>query len=169
MTLFELLKQFKKIEPDTAFTETSRRAILAHEPVAPIAHGWSAQRTLWKIFETGAAVALTGFFVLLITGAFSGTRFSPVQYSALDPQSLHAEAQAIDIQVQLANVNYAEAVAESTMPTSVRKPASAAAARPLLTTASGTTPNGGTGTATGPTSSVTSTLTIDQALQGLAK
>lgn len=165
MNIFELLKQFKNIEPDRAFTETSRRAILAYEPVAPAVHGSRAQRTLWKIIETGAAVALTGFFVLLITGAFSGSGLVPVQYSAVDPQSLHAEAQAIDIQIQLANVNYAETAAESTMATSGGKPAGTASANPLLTTASGTA----AGAPEAASSTASSTLTIDQALQGLAQ
>ncbi|MGC9968189.1 MAG: hypothetical protein ABSC29_00435 [Minisyncoccia bacterium] len=158
MNLFQILKQFKNIEPDPAFKETSRRAILAYRPVAPTTHLWSAQRTLWRIIETGAAVALTGFFVLLITGAFSGSRFVPVQYSAVDPQSLHAEAQAIDIQIQLANVTYAESAVESTVQTAGGKllgnPKKASST--ALSAARGTT-------------EATSTITIDQALQGLSQ
>ena len=165
MNLFQILKQFKNIEPDPAFKETSRRAILAYEPTVPVAHGWSAQRTLWQIIETGAAVALTGFFVLLITGAFSGSGFVPVQYSAIDPQSLHAEAQAIDIQIQLANVNYADSVVESTVQTAAGKTDNTKAA-------SSTVPSAAGGTAVAPTqatSSASPTMTIDQALQGLSQ
>ena len=136
MNLLEILKQFKNIEPDPAFRENSRRAIFAQDP-RPFPGGWSAQRTIWKIIEAGAAVALTGFFLLLITGAFSGSLFGPTQYSAVDPQGLRAEAQAIDIQIQLANLNYGESAAESTMQIAGAKqgggktasPASAAAAK----------------------------------------
>ena len=92
MNLLDILKQFKNIEPDPAFKEQSKRAILATATATSAARGWSAQRSIWKIIETAAAVALTGFFVLLITGSLSGPGFSPTQYSAIDPQSLHAEA-----------------------------------------------------------------------------
>jgi len=157
MNLFQILKQFKNIEPDSAFKETSRRALLAYEPVAPATHHWSAQRTLWRIIETGVAVALTGFFVLLITGAFSGSGLVPVQYSAIDPQSLHAEAQAIDIQIQLANVNYVESAVESTVQVAGGKLGSIKKASPAA-------PSAAEGTA-----KATSTMTIDQVLQGLSQ
>lgn len=155
MNLFEILKQFKNIESNPAYKETSRRAILAFEPKEPA--GWSARRTILRIIETGAAVALTGFFVLLITGALSGTGLTP-RYSAVDAQSLRAEAQAIDIQIQLANVNYNTPSAESTAPVAGAKKSGGTA---------GIVPLAGTGT-TSATSS-TSTVSIDQALQSLTK
>ncbi len=157
MNLFEILKQFKNIEPDAAFKETSKRAILALEPKAA---GWSAQRTFWKIIETGVAVALTGFFILLITGAFPGSEFSPARYSAIDPQGLRAEAQAIDIQIQLANLSYSEPAAVSTAAVAGTKPGSA------ITAPTSTLPaaNG-----TEATSSATSSVSIDDALRSLSK
>ena len=79
MNLFEILKQFKNIEPDRAFSETSKRAIFAMNPQEPAASFWTAQRTFFRIVETGVAVALTGFFVLLLTGSFGGATFAPVQ------------------------------------------------------------------------------------------
>ena len=164
MNLLELLKQFKTIEPDPAFKEQSKRAVLATMPAAPVAHGWSAQRTIWKIIETGAAVALTGFFVLLITGSLSGSEFSPVQYSAIDPQSLHAEAQAIDIQIQLANVNYSEPAGQSTMQIAGVKPSAPKAASTVVT-ASGTIAIAAS--TTGPDAS--GTVSIDQALKSLTQ
>ena len=115
MNLFEILKQFKTITPDPTFSEISKRAILAmNQPVDARTSFWSARRTLLRIIETGMAVALTGFFVVLITGGLSNSNLTPIQYGALDPQSLRAEAQAIDIQIQLANLNYPAQAAEST-------------------------------------------------------
>lgn len=165
MNLLEILKQFKNIAPDPAFTATSKRAILAQEP-APAIRGWSAQRSLWRIIEVGAAVALTGFFVLLITGAFSGTGITP-QYSAIDPQGLRAEAQAIDIQIQLANLNYNEAAAQSTMQIAGVKPAGSGGGKTTSPTPAATAPNGATATATSTASSAT--VSIDQILQSLSQ
>ncbi len=157
MNLLETLKQLKKIQPDPAFTENAKRAILAREPLSPMGHGWSAQRTIWKIIETGAAVALTGFFILLITGALSGSSIAPVQYSAIDPQSLRAEAQAIDMQIQLANLNYGELTAESTAKTAGAKQGTAVKAAAPAVSAAGTA-----------STTATTTVSIDQALQSLA-
>lgn len=159
MNLFEILKQFKNIQPDSGFSATSKRALLAR---AEAASSWSAKRTLFRILETGAAVTLTGFFVLLITGAFSGSRFAPIQYSAIDPQGLRAEAEAIDIQIQLANLNYVGPTAESTA--QIAKPAATARAFSAITPAT-SSPAAAASTST-PTA--TSTLTIDQALEKLS-
>lgn len=128
MNLFEILKQFKHIGPYPEFKETSRRAILAVEPTPQ----WTARLTFLRLIETGVAVALTGFFVLLITGALSGSKIAPVQYSAIDPQSLRAEAQAIDIQIQLASLNYAESSAESTVQIAGVKPGAAPKISPQI-------------------------------------
>jgi hypothetical protein len=163
MNLFETLKQFKNITPDSNFSATSKRAILATQPATPL---WTARRTILRLLETGVAVALTGFFVLLVTGAFSGSKLEPVQYSAIDPQSLHAEADAIDMQIQLANLNYSEASAESTVsaPGNTKNPAKIA---PLITVSPLSTSTGSTAPSVG-TSTATTTLSIDQALQGLS-
>ena len=165
MNLFEILKQFKTLEPDPAYKENSKRAVLAVAPSAAALHGWTAQRTIWKIVETAAAVALTGFFVLLLTGAFSGSTLSPVPYAAIDPQSLRAEAQAIDMQIQLANLNYTESAAESTMQAAGAKPGAGRTVPSLASPAPAVTGAAPGANATG----TTSTVTIDQALQGLAQ
>lgn len=163
MNLFELLKQFKAIEPDSTYTAISKRALLAQQPMAAtpvtVRSYFGAQRTFLRIIETGAAVALTGFFVLLLTGALSGSKIVP-QYAAVDTGALRAEAEAIDIQIQLANLNYASPAAESTMQiagvapalsTSVKKDAAASVAT-------------GAGDETAPV-----VLSIDEALKGLTE
>lgn len=162
MNLFDILKQFKNIEPDPVFKENSKRAILASESMASATHRSRAQRTIWKVIEIGAAVALIGFFVLLITGTFSTSKFAPVQYSAIDPQSLRAEAQAIDIQIQLANLNYSEPSAESTMQVAGVKPKGAKVAPSF--TPSSTAESGAIAT-----SSASSMVSIDQALKSLTQ
>jgi hypothetical protein len=172
MNLFEILKQFKNIEPDADFSATSRRAILATEPASlPM----TARRTIFRIIETGVAVALTGFFVLLITGAFSGSTIEPTPYEAMNPQSLHAEAQAIDMQIQLANLNYTESESsgESTAPTAAGGTATTTTVGGILPVAplASSTPAAatlGTGTATA-SSTATTTVSLDQALQALSE
>lgn len=166
MNLFELLKQLKAIQPDPTFSDNSKRVIFATMPAESRRSIWSAHRTLLRIIETGVAVALTGFFILLLTGALSGSRLAPVEYSAIDPQNLRAEAQAIDIQIQLTNLNYGASLAESTVQIAGVKPSgrSAAIAPPAPQ---------GTGASAEATTTATSTTgtaaTLDEALERLAR
>lgn len=153
MDLLETLKQFKTIKPDETFTEKSKRAVLASFPLeSPGIMGiFKTQRFIFRMVETGAALALAGFFVFLITGGFSGSSISPVRFSAIDPQALRAEAQAIDAQIELASLNYSEpALVEST-----QKLAATTGKKSSVTTSS--------------TTNVSSTVSIDQALEALSK
>ncbi len=167
MEIKDFIKQLKSVEPDPSFAASSKRAILALLPAEPALRGVPRFRaTILKIIETGAAVALTGFFILLITGAFSDTGLVP-QYGALNPNALQAEAQAIDIQIQLANLNYAEALPqanESTLQIATNTPAATAALR----AATGAAVSTGAA-ASSSAGAQTTTVTIDQALQGLAQ
>jgi hypothetical protein len=163
MNLLETLKQFKRIEPDRGYTERSKRTIIAMHRPAP--RPTSVFVMALRVFETGAAVVLAGFFILLITGNLSNSPLAPVQYSVIDPNSLRAEAQAIDMQIELANVTYPQSpsTAESTAP--VGTPATSQNLANAITAAT-SSPAAATGTAT---STASSTLSIDQALQELAK
>ena len=155
MNLFETLKQMKQLVPDEQYVAKSKRAILATAQ-APQKNRF----VLWRVLETGAAVVLGGFFIMLITGGFSGS--SPVQYSVIDTQGLNAEAQAIDIQIQLANFAYPQ----STSTAANVKPSrtgNAAAVRPMAVSG---TALPATNTASGTPSS---TLSIDDALQALSE
>ncbi len=161
MNLFETLKQLKAIQPDPAFKENSRRTILATEPaprILPSLKSLSPRRLIFRLVETGAAVALTGFFILLLMGGLSGSKFAPVQYSSIDPTALKAEAKAIDIQIQLANVKYSEAAASTAALAGPKRPVLAAG---LMAAATATSTEAASSTAT------TTAISIDQALQGL--
>src|ERR1700691_4074612 len=103
MNLFETLKEFKNVSPDPTFSETSKRVILATTP----RERWSIGRVFAHVIETGIAVALTVFFILVIAGQFSNVPYvSPTRFSVVNPETLSAEAQAVDIQIQLADVVY---------------------------------------------------------------
>ena len=173
MTLFETLREFKKIAPDASFTEKSKRAVLATPQNVP---AMSPFRGVLQFIETGAALVLAGFFMLLITGAFSGSTYiAPVQYSVIDPAGLHAEAQAIDMQIQLAQVNYTEGVAApaSTMA------AAAATSSALSTSMTAATPKPSAMSVAGVSSSsaplatssaaTTTSISIDAALTKLTQ
>ena len=156
MDLFETLKQFKIIKPDEAFAEKSKRAILASEPLRGlgVVEGFKAQRFVFRIVETGAALALAGLSIFLITGGFSGLMLSPVRFSAIDPQTLRAEAQVIDAQINLASLNYSE-------------PASVVESTQKLASAIGK--KSGVGTASSTANASSSIVSIDQALETLSK
>jgi hypothetical protein len=166
MNLFDILKQFKNIEPDPAFAEKSKRAILAspQNMVAGIGVG------ILRFFETGVAVVLAGFFIMLITGGFAGQQsLAPVQYSVIDPQGLRAEAQAVDLQIRLLNVNYSEVTSTPTTAESTPKSTiSPKVVAPIIKLPASTSTAGGAANVSAATSTPTSTLSIDETLQQLS-
>jgi hypothetical protein len=175
MNLFETIKQFKSISPDSGFTEKSKRMILASPQKEARLMGMRGILIFLHTVETGAALALVAFFVLLVTGSFSGTKsLSPVQYSVIDPGGLHAEADAIDMQIQLANISYAEVTSTAAESTTAMVVGGAGTVGQSLTV-KGTTPSAALGTGTadigiGAASSTgSSTLSVNQALEQLSQ
>lgn len=172
MKLFDTLRQFKKIEPDADFSRRSRTEILLTPQAKP--------RTMRGVFaflhviETGAAVALAGFFILILTGTFSPTRsIAPIQYAVIDPTGLHAEAQALDMQIQLANIEYPQVTT-----TVVTTPAASAAltkafatvlGAPSAATSSAAASSTAAAGATSSATTATTSLSVDQALQQLSQ
>lgn len=104
MDLIRLLKQLNKIEPDKEYTRRSKLAILGLEENNPKRTAWGL---VWSSirFSTGAMV--TGLVIVLIFVAFSAIKFSsPTPLAALNPITLRAEAEVIDIQIRLATLGY---------------------------------------------------------------
>jgi hypothetical protein len=168
MKLSDILEQFKNIEPDAQFSERSKRQILLSPQVAPLS--MRGVFAFLHVIETGAAVALAGFFILILTGSFSPTSsIVPIQYAVIDPQGLHAEAQAIDMQIQLASIDYpqvtstAALVANPAASASLTKVFAAALGTHVTSTTSSTVAGGATST------SSTAPLSVDQALQKLSQ
>lgn len=109
MDLFQILKQFKNIEPDRGFTKRSRSLIL-REHGAPPGFFSIFKNTL----EVGASLALAGLMVFVILGGLASVRFlEPLEITALDPASIRAEAEAIDIQIKLVGLGYEEGASPS--------------------------------------------------------
>lgn len=124
MDLLEILKKFKNIEPDRIRAEESKFLIL-NSPAGQKANWFSPWRMILNTLEVGSATALAGFVLIIIFGGFGTFRsVSPIKLSGLDKASLRAEAEAIDIQIQLADLNYPETstllLANSTQPTAIK-------------------------------------------------
>lgn len=127
--LFQQLKKLRRIEAHADVIKRSREFILTsrqsstHEAAvfvnAPDAT--SRQISVWDIilknFEFGASVALAGALILMIFGGFSAWKlFSPLQLRNLDASGIKAEAQALDIQIQLTKLSYDE-ISDTARPT----------------------------------------------------
>jgi len=110
MGIFGEIKKLKNIVPDEAYSKNSLRLILS-EPVNEV----TGFRTFLRLaLRSGSAVAVAGIFLIIILGSLSFIKtFTPVGISSLDPTGLRAEAQAIDIQIELANFNYKEIAASA--------------------------------------------------------
>lgn len=172
MKLSDILKPFKNIQPDADFSRRSRAEVLLSPQ--------NERRTVRGIFvflhiiETGAAVALAGFFILVLTGSFSPTNsIAPIQYAVIDPAGLHAEAQAIDMQIQLADVVYPQVTSTVTATPAASAAltkafAAALSATKLSSSTATATSSRETSTSSAPATS-TSPLSVDQALQQLTQ
>jgi hypothetical protein len=152
MNLLEVLQELKKIQPNPTFTENSRRAVLASTPTEPL----SSRRIFARFIAATGSLVLAGALIFIISGGLSATNLAP-QFSSIDPTALHAEAQAIDTQINLLNVNYTESVASTESTPSLGGKTSAPliiSNASLLVTASSTP---------------TSTMSVDDILQGLSE
>lgn len=104
MDLEKLLKEFNKIEPDPDYTRRSRLAILGFHERDPKRTAWGL---IWSSIKFSTGTVITGLVIILIFVAFSVVEFSsPVSLTALDPITLRAEAEAIDIQIKLTALGY---------------------------------------------------------------
>ena len=112
--IFRQLKKLRMIEPDKQSTERLRALIIGTQKPIGIKR-ISIWNVILKNIELGASFALAGVLIITILGGFSAWRFlSPLKLSNLDTTGLKAEAQAVDIQIQLTNLNYDEIVSLTT-------------------------------------------------------
>lgn len=177
----DILKDLRRIEPDPEATRRSRIAILATPPKQPNwFESWNFSRVLIRSTEPMAAMVLAGLLLAVLVGGLPLGKFlAPLKMASLDPGSLRAEAQAIDIQIQLTDLNYPESVsaiaAQSTAATSVAPITPSPAPRPIMAarpTAPKTNPQTGTPTTTTPATPTAvvispSGVSIDSALDFL--
>lgn len=126
--LTDILKQFRQIQPDPKTALRSRALILQSETEkAGWLSSWSFSRILIQGTEPMAAMVLAGLLLAVLVGGLPLGKFlTPLKMASLDPSSLKAEAQAIDIQIQLAGLTYPESVGAIAAQESVASQASTA-------------------------------------------
>jgi hypothetical protein len=144
MNIFDKIKKLKLIEPDASFAERSKRVILATLPPELPFRRVSVRQVLMHLLEAGVAGGLVALFLLLITGSVTQSPLSPTPFAAVSPTALHAEAQAVDIQIELAQLAYQAAQgksAESTPVTAALPRASVTATSSLVVATSSASPS----------------------------
>jgi hypothetical protein len=158
MDLLDLLKKLKSIEPDKEFSLNSRNLILNTPPKVRV----SFLGILLKNLELGAALALAGLLIFLTIGGFSAWKFfSPLELANFDATSIRAEAQAIDIQIKLANLNYIESTSTLVGGESTKMAASGPG--------NGTSPAGGALGGEKNNGNSSSSISIDEVLEKLSQ
>lgn len=155
MNLLETLQELKNVQPDPAFSENSRRMVLMSTPKEPL----SPRRIFARSLAVAGSLTMAGALIFIIAGGLSATNLAP-QFSSIDPTALRAEAQAIDTQINLLNVNYTEITA-STEPVmlGIKK-----VGRPIIQSTSSSLAEIGIASST-----ATSTISVDELLQGLSQ
>lgn len=167
MDLQEVLKKFKRVRPDANYTAYSRNQIL-NTPL-PERRSWRAYfGNPWQVvarsLELGSAIALAGLLLVFVLGGFSAWHFlSPLHLEGLDPSALQAEAQAVDMQLELARVHYNETSSPANMTSTA--PMSASAKSSLKQAAEQQAKNLGISS----TTSSSSEPSVDQTLQMLSQ
>lgn len=159
MNLFDKLKQLKLIEPDQAFSERSRREVLSVQPAIFPFRRMSPWQIFVRVIETGVAAGLAALFIFIMTGGVATSPLTPVPFSAVNPDALHAEAQAIDMQIKLTNLAY-----DASVSTAITTGSPAVAMFAMTAKIMG---DAATNTATSTTAS--SSLSVDEALKALSQ
>ncbi len=95
-------KKLQSIQPDPSYSAKAKTHILSHTPEEPFAHRF----IFAGLFRSRTRLAIAGITLFILLGGFSAWKFlTPFSPASLDPAGLRAEAQAIDIQIQLTNIN----------------------------------------------------------------
>lgn len=118
MDLLKLLRQLQSIEPGEDYARRSKQIILG---TPTRSGGIFPYLSRWFIHgvQMGSSVVLAVLLFVVIVGGFSiWSAITPFNLASLDPKSLRAEAEAVDIQIQLTNIAYSEPVhpVETTTP-----------------------------------------------------
>jgi hypothetical protein len=158
MELIELLQKLKTIKPAPHYSRLSRERILnlSGEKKGLFSAAW---QLILRSLQFGSALALATILIMLVVGGFAVWKsVSHVELGSLNPSSLRAEAEAIDVQIQLTNIVYPRQENAKTTPQTAIFPKTLRTEKiseGLLEPA--------------PSSSPAPTITIDEALDRLAE
>ena len=99
--IFNHLQKLKSIKPDPDYTAHSRRLLLACPP-----HSHSLFTPLSEITKSLFAISLSAALIVLIIGGFSYLEKSPLplKLAGLDPSTLKAEAENLQIDINLSTL-----------------------------------------------------------------
>lgn len=103
MDLQKIFTQLKRIEPDARYAESSRARLL-EVAALPKVSGSRPRVILMRFLETGSAIALAGVLVFLIAGGVAVV-WGPAA-PGFDAAAIRAEAQAVDAQIRLIDLDY---------------------------------------------------------------
>ncbi len=106
MELNEILKKLKNVAPDSDYSRKSKAIILSQRQRQSFS--FSIKDIAAGVFRSGWSMALAAVLLLLAIGSFSAlkTIISPATTAVVDVAGLRAEAEVIDAQIQLTNINY---------------------------------------------------------------
>ncbi len=99
----DFFKQLQAIEADPATRAVSRMHILATPQNMPRSWYWNVSTHFARLTLAGVTAAV---FVFLIIGALPATYFGQSSPENQDTSALYAEAQAVDIQINLSGLIY---------------------------------------------------------------
>ena len=106
--LIKILKSLKSITPDTEFLSRSRNLILSTPQKQ--ASGWFIFRgNLMQSIKLGAAMTLASALLFIILGGvsfFNVRNLSPVMLSSINEENIAAEADKLDFNIQLGQLEY---------------------------------------------------------------
>ncbi|MEK9173593.1 MAG: hypothetical protein AAB594_03425 [Patescibacteria group bacterium] len=106
MDLIKSLRKLNKIQPDQEYSRKSRLVVLNTQQLPPTPSAFRLLAISSARFTT--ALAIVAIFILVVVGGFSINKTGDEIISGLDLRGLRAEAQAIDIQIELTRVVYEE-------------------------------------------------------------
>lgn len=105
--LMKILKELKAIRPEEGFVRRSRQIILASSQAR---RGFLGLKiSIFESFRLAAAVTLASALLFVVFGGlslFNVKNLSPMILSSLNNESLKAEEQKLDFQIQLGEVTY---------------------------------------------------------------
>ncbi len=106
--LLKILKSLKSISPDTEFLSRSRNLILSTSQKQT--GGWFIFRgSVMQSIKLGAAMTLASALLFIILGGvsfFNVRNLSPVMLSSINEENIAAEADKLDFNIQLGQLEY---------------------------------------------------------------
>jgi len=106
MNIFELLKQLNKIKPNKNYVLMSKEKILKHKEQNEAFEIKASLNPSRLILRLGYSFAITFSAFIIIFGVILFFKSFTPKLEALNPQTIKAEADAIDFQIQLSKIIY---------------------------------------------------------------